>query len=777
MIAADCGPANINDIVADDKRHYFTIEGDRAGQKKGAYCLKIDNDWACGWFVNYRIGETISWHSRSNKKLTPEEKAAYKKRIAEEKKRKEEEREILAREAAIKANEIWKNASREGLHEYLVNKKITQLHGARISDGALIVAAFKDGKVSTIQTIQPDGEKRFLLDGEKQGAYFPIANSGEDLSVVCICEGFATGASIREATGLPVVVAFDANNLSPVAKIIRVKYPQSEIIFAADNDLYTVSNKFRPKDINPKELPAMSPLWEDWREHGYLINTGMDKASQAAVSIGGARVIIPRFIPSEHKYTDMNDLYVSEGIDAVKEAFKKPDVLKPIAEPDALPEWHNDIPLPEDAEAQAQVQLYVKQEKRAEVTNWKERLHYKENGSLKGNSLQNLIIFLQNEKTINNLFCWDEFCCKKMVYQCPPWDNPAKFKPHPLTDNDTTMLTAYMERFGFSMGSAVVKDALDAAVKNNPRNPAQEYFNSLVWDGVNRLDTWLQTYCGAINEPAAYVSAIGRKWLCAAVKRVFEPGAKFDHMLVLEGAQGIGKSTILRELATIHGHAYFDDTVSVSDITDPRTVPKFQGVLIVEIAELAGIRRHDVDSLKKSITTPNDTIVRKYENEPTTYPRKFVFAGTINPLDGYLSDPTGNRRFWPANTTKIDVPGLAKVKEQIWAEAVVAMRDGESLYLDNEISGIATDVTISRLVEHPWFSDLRRLTNGKDTIGKDDIWDHLLISDRTKRTTGASSEISKIMTHLGFKNKRIRVGEDMREYRWVRDIGQVEVEF
>lgn len=768
MIAADCGPANVADIIADDKKHYFTIQGDKLTQKKGAYCLKIDGDFAVGFFINYRVGEVHSWHSRSPKKLTNEEREAYKKKIAEEKRLKEIYRTGLAKQAAINADVIWKSAKREGSHPYIIRKGLSGLHGARISGDDLIVAAFKDGRVSTLQTINADGDKRFMQDGEKQGSYFPIANAGEDLSRIVLCEGFATGATIREATGLPVVIAFDAGNLIAVAKTLKNKYINADIIIAADNDAFTLKPKFRPSDINPKELDGNSELWESWREQGFLSNTGIEKAQVAAIEIGGARVVIPRFKNVTDKPTDWNDLFALEGLDAVKQAFDKNEAKIVKADTDNLPDWHTDIPLPEDEEAQAQVQLYVKQEKRAEIANWKEKLVYKPDGSLVATSNQNLQLFLEHDKVLSNLFCYDSFACEMKVYQCPPWENNDKFKPRVLTDDDVTFLSGHIEKFGLKISMQNVGRSLFAVVKKNARNPAQEYFNNLKWDGVKRLDTWLIDYCGADTEAAEYVSTVGRKWLCASVMRVFEPGYKFDNMLVLEGNQGIGKSTIFKELATIHGTPYFDDKIRIEDLNSERVVPRMQGLLIIEIAELAGIRKYDADSLKNSLSVTTDRCTLKYQNQTTIYERKFVFAGTINPgNNGYLNDSTGNRRFWPVSTKNIDVEGFKKVKEQIWAEAVSVARN-EKLYLYGELDKLQQEVVSLRLNEHPWTSEIARYCESKFTVDKDELWDLLCITDRTKRTSQSAFEIGKIMTSLGFKNKRVRVGDD-REYRWVRE--------
>lgn len=777
MALAECQPENTDDIKADDKRSYFQIAGDKPGRKRGAYKLKIDDGFGVGWFTDYRSGELIKWHSKSNKKFTPDERAAWKKRIEAEKEIKDKEQAELYRIAAIKAERLWKQAQRTGTTEYLTRKQIG-LHGARIMRGILVVGAFRDGKPSTLQFIAGNGDKRYLKDGEKSGAYFPLATGNEDLSKLVICEGFSTGASIREATGLPVVVAFDSGNLAAVSKIFRKKYPDSEIIFASDNDTWNVSPKFKPKFIDTKTLPHDSPFWEEWEAAGHMHNTGVISAQQAAVAIGGARVVIPRFRDTSSKSTDMNDLARLEGLDAVKRLFITPEISDDAPPLDEEPqeisqdEWESyHAEPPSDTETASLVKLYTAApEVRPKDSDWRSKLAYKENGNLQGNSIQNSLLLIENDKVLKNIYCFDSFSQEMTVYQCPPWEDAHKFKPHILQDSDVTFLTGYMEKLGLKLGQSQIQKSLHAIVRKNSKNPAQEYFNSLKWDGVKRLDTWLQDYCGATMEPSEYVSAIGRKWLCASVRRVMEPGAKFDHMLILEGAQGIRKSTLLRELATIHGKAYFDDTLRIEHLTDSKYATRFQGKLIIEIAELAGIHRADVEKLKGALSVQDDSITLKYENNTTKYPRQFIIGGTVNPQEGngYLSDPTGNRRFWPVSTSNIKIEEVRKIKEQLWAEAAAVAKD-EELYLTGHLASMQDEVVALRLNEHPWSGEITRFAYGKRIVEKEEIWGLLSVNDRTKRTTSASNEIGKIMTKLGYKNKQVRFGDD-REYKWVREM-------
>jgi len=781
MKASGDEPLRIADIIADDKIRRYAVAGDTGSKKTGSYKLKIDGDFALGWWCNFRIGETHSWHSKSAKKFTPEEKSAWRKKVETERIAKETERKKLADEAAALAKNIWRSCSPLTAHEYLNKKSLTDAHGAKFYKDTIVIPLFIGTEIRTLQFISKDGDKVFLTDGEKRGGYYALAKKSDDLSRLIITEGYATAATIRECTGLPVVIAFDANNLKPVAEAMHAKYPDAEIIFAADNDRFTCGRKFRPK-----ELPEYtSALWDEWRERGLLYNTGVEKAREAAVSIGGARVLIPVIPPHPtEKRTDWNDLFCLQGKEAVRKYFDNVSEVVPDTETTVEPhtsadlsdtDWESylsELPPPDDPDTAQTVALYTANDKRHEITNWKEKVHYTDKGGIDGRSLNNCILYLENDPILKNLFCWDAFSNRKMVYQAPPWTDAAKFKPRCVEEDDITYLTAYIEKFGFRFQTNVVNRALDAAIKNNPRNPAQEYFNSLQWDEVPRLDNWLHDYCGCNVEDERYLQAVGRKWLCASVARVFTPGEKFDHMLVLEGPQNIGKSTVFRELATIHGQSYFDDTIKLRELGTVAAVAKFQGRLIVEIQELAGIEKKSVDELKGEITQPVDNVQLKYQNHSTDFPRKFIFGGTHNPIqgNGYLTDPTGNRRFWPVSCTRIDIKGLRRDKEQIWAEAVMRVKAGEELFLNPSETAMAMEVTQQRMSQHPWTQDLASATALVNIVTKDELWEKLNIHDRTKRTHESEGNINKIMSQLGFSFKQKRFGEE-RRYVWVRNGG------
>lgn len=786
LAAAGCPPEKASDIKADDKWHRYKVAGDR--EPNARYQLKIENDFAVGRFIYFKDGVSHSWHSASEKKLSKEERAAREKAIEKARIAREKEQAKEFAQAAAECREIWA-AAKEKTHPYLKKKgvsaegsRVADLTGAdgRVQKNVLLIPIYKDNRLSSLQRIWPNGFKAFWEGGDVAGGYAALAEAGDDKSTIVICEGWATGKSIREAVGWPVIVAFNAGNLGPVAALMRGKYPDSRIIIASDHDQWTFNVRHRPQEIKkPSEIPGDDPRWQEWREKGWLWNPGLEKAQQCAVKIG-AHVIFPD-IPGDDKdkRTDFNDQHLTDGLEAVKNrilvaapAKTQPDGPDPYevsqygvgpSFEEGPPDYFDNVPaVYEDESFQS---LYGVQA--AKNPDWRTELYCKDDGTPKGNSLNNARLFIENHPDYAGLFCYDEFAHEKVVAHCPPWENDKHFKPRTLRDEDVTNLAMHIEKKGISLSIQNLRKVLDAVIMAETKNPAKEYFLNLKWDGVPRLNTWLREYAGCKNDDPEYLAAVGRKWLTAAVTRVMEPGCKFDHILILEGDQNLGKSMMLRELATIHGRAYFDDTIKARDLPLEKTVPKLQGVLIIELAEMTGFKKMGPDEAKQVISTQHDRIVRKYQNEPTKLPRQFVFAGTLNPLDGYLDDPTGNRRYWPVTCSKIDIKALKRDKEQLWAEATQLWRDGEKLYLEDALYRKAEEAQQRRAMIHPWQADIEKAVRFQDAIPTEDIWSALLISDRSKRTRAASDDIGKIMTGLGFEYARKRVNGD-RQWAWYR---------
>ena len=194
-------------------------------------------------------------------------------------------------------------------------------------------------------------------------------------------------------------------------------------------------------------------------------------------------------------------------------------------------------------------------------------------------------------------------------------------------------------------------------------------------------------YFGA--EDNTYVRAVSRKIMCAAIRRVYAPGIKFDNIVVLNGPQGIGKSTFISKL----GGEWYSDSLNLSDMNDKTAAEKLQGYWIMEIGELAGMKKADIDKVKAFISRQDDKYRASFGRRVTPHPRQCIFFGTTNSETGFLRDITGNRRFWTVKT-----PGTGRWKpweltqydvDMMWAEALIYAKDGESLYLSGELEEYA----------------------------------------------------------------------------------------
>lgn len=226
-------------IAADGSLCRFHVDGDRRGARNGWALLHLDG-LPCGAFGHWRTGQRETWTSGGRDRLTLAERARMDAAIAEAKREREAQRLALAHEAQARAVALWAQAAPPTAHPYLLAKG-TQAHGIRQRGNRLLIPLRDgDGTLWNVQTIAPDGTKRFLSGGRKRGLYHAIGGTVD--GALCLAEGYATAASIHHATGHPVAVAFDCGNLEPVAKVLRAKYPQAVITICADNDTQTAGN-------------------------------------------------------------------------------------------------------------------------------------------------------------------------------------------------------------------------------------------------------------------------------------------------------------------------------------------------------------------------------------------------------------------------------------------------------------------------------------------------------------------------------------------------------
>lgn len=312
--------------------------------------------------------------------------------------------------------------------------------------------------------------------------------------------------------------------------------------------------------------------------------------------------------------------------------------------------------------------------------NWQTLLELDKQGKVK-DTLTNIALILRYDPQLKNIV-FNEFKCMVDVIGPLPW---RQVKPG-WGDTDISCAKLYFERVYGIWSPTKFKDALLAVVSaERLYHPIKEYFSTLQWDGTERLDTLLIDYLGAEDTP--YVRAVTRKTFTAAVARVYEPGIKFDSILVLNGPQGIGKSTLFALL----GKDWYSDSLSISDMKDKTAAEKLQGYWILELGELAGIKKVDVETVKSFVTRTDDKFRQSYGVAVESHPRSCIIVGSTNTEGGFLRDITGNRRFWPVHVSghgKFHPWDLQEV-DQIWAEALERYHNGEELYLKGRVAADA----------------------------------------------------------------------------------------
>lgn len=316
----------------------------------------------------------------------------------------------------------------------------------------------------------------------------------------------------------------------------------------------------------------------------------------------------------------------------------------------------------------------------ADDENWQTLLELDKQGKVK-DTMANIAAIVSHDENLKSIV-YNEFKGCIDVIGPLPW---KQVKPG-FNDSDVANAKLYFERVYGIWSPTKFKDALLAVVAaERIYHPIKNYFAGLTWDGVPRLDSLLIDYCGAEDNP--YTRAVTRKTLCAAVARVYEPGRKFDSILVLSGPQGIGKSTFFAKL----GGAWYSDSLAISDMKDKTAAEKLQGYWILELGELAGIKKVDVETVKSFVTRVDDKYRQAYGMVVESHPRSCIIVGTTNSESGFLRDITGNRRFWPVQVSERGShhPWDLEEIDQVWAEAIQAYKDGESLFLSGEVAQMA----------------------------------------------------------------------------------------
>lgn len=304
-----------------------------------------------------------------------------------------------------------------------------------------------------------------------------------------------------------------------------------------------------------------------------------------------------------------------------------------------------------------------------------------------------------------------------------------------------------------------VGEAFEAIAASRKINPVQTYLNGLKWDGVPRLDTWLVHYCGTKDTP--YTRGIGAAWLRQGVARAMRPGCPFYGMLVLEGLQGRGKSTVFSVL----GGDYFTD--DVVDLHNKDAVAQVRRSWIVELPELAAMRRSDLEATKAFLTRRTDNQRLAYREDPEMMARRCIFGGSTN-ADVWLVDVSGNRRFWPVRVGVIDLDALGRDRDQLWAEAVHSWNAGAPANLPENLWAEAAEEQGDRTMDDVWEGAVSRYLANKSQTSAEDVLMEAIGLKLEQVTQRERIRIGDVLRRLGWGRRQVRVKRDGRDVReWV----------
>lgn len=362
---------------------------------------------------------------------------------------------------------------------------------------------------------------------------------------------------------------------------------------------------------------------------------------------------------------------------------------------------------------------------------------------------------LQLDPAFHGAVAWDDLRRQIVIRKPIPI---AQRAPCNWEDLHDIAYAAWCQSEGLNISPETSAQAARMVAEANRFHPVREYLQAQVWDGTARITYWLSAYCGC--EESAYTQAVGRKWLIAAVARAMCPGCKVDTCLILEGEQGIMKSTAL---ATLGGDWYTDE---IEDLTSKDAAQQVSRVWLIEMGELSAMSRSEKNAVKAFISRSVDQFRPAYGRHVVTMPRQCVFAGTTNNTE-YLEDETGARRFWPVWCTSIRIDDLRRDRDQLWAEAVAAYMEGEPWWLeDDEAKEAAAQATLQRMRIDPWYPDIcswaeSRLSSPDKSVTVAEALHVRIEKKQADWTRVDQMRVGSIFRQMGLVRRRARKSEGL----------------
>lgn len=630
----------------------------------------------------------------SQSEWTPAERSAWLEQKRALEKAEQQNRADAAALARDKADKIWARAKDQGHSAYLERKQIGA-YGVRFFMGKLIVPLRDvDGALHGLQWIGADGSKTYGTGTVKEG-HFHLLGTPKEGMPVAFGEGYATCASGHQATGWPVVACFDAGNIATVMAQWRKLYPDTPFVIFADDDRHLVTRlcerlatrhrvPVTPADFARSAGGLRDMVWTrddgsvvslhaKWAKdkagvyyiEGHITDGGMQRPFRlenagrakafAAAKRYNARVVLPKFADRTNTGTDFNDLHLSEGLEVVRT-----QLLAPPTAPGK--DVHPQSPAgasPAGSDGRGLVFPFVDDKFRPRGIR------------------ENVYFALQNDPRLRDLVRYNDFAQTIDRQRPAPWATKLDTPTGEWETLDDLRLAAYMaSAHGVIVGNAeAVGQAVLMAAADARYNPLKEWLQNLVWDGTERLPYWLIDCVGA--EDTEYIRKVSTYFLISMAARAFEPGCQMDYMLVLQGDQGRGKSSLMQVLA---GEWFGAGSFRVGE---KDSLLALQGRWMFNFGELDALNKTEDTAIKQFITERTDNVRPPYGKHVEKFPRTCVLTGDTNKTE-FLKDPTGARRFWVVACGDVNLDAMRGMREQLLAEAVHRWRAGERRWPDRD---------------------------------------------------------------------------------------------
>jgi len=365
-------------------------------------------------------------------------------------------------------------------------------------------------------------------------------------------------------------------------------------------------------------------------------------------------------------------------------------------------------------------------------------------------NVHNALVGLRRDKKLSTILAYDQMRRTALLVKPAPdatGQTEQSDLPRPVRDTDITNIQEYLQESGLvRLSKDVTHQAVEKRAEEESFHPVKDYLIDLQWDGQKRAGGWLNAYLGVAH--SEYTAAIGQMFLISMVARIFEPGCKADYMLVLEGPQGIGKSSACRILAG----EFFSDALPDLKSGGKDISQHLNGKWLIEVAEMSALDKAEAAALKAFITRSIEQYRPSYARKEVWEARQCVFIGTTNKT-AYLRDETGGRRFWPVLCGVVDLEALKRDRDQLFAEAI-------SLYRSKAAWWPTSDFEAKHIRPH------------QERRYEEDAWEQAIISwlpnvSKTTILEIARQALSLETARLGTAEQR-RISAVLERSQWVR---------